>query len=155
MGFYCTVYMDVLTDVSIFTVRRVHPRWVSTFCGCPSGKQVSSCLKWLSPSKGYCLCGCPSYMSVMSVLHACPCFIRIYVRKVVHNVSISDKLKRSIFISMWGLLSWVIFSIHGWRFYMIARSENVHFHMAVPLEAVPFIKLFLFLFFVHSSRSFG
>ena len=103
MGFYCTVYMDVLTDVSIFTVRRVHPRWVSTFCGCPSGKQVSSCLKWLSPSKGYCLCGCPSYMSVMSVLHACPCFIRIYVRKVVHDVSISDKLRdRSLFMGMTG-----------------------------------------------------
>lgn len=143
--------MDVLTDVSIFTVRRVHPRWVSTFCGCPSGKQVSSCLKWLSPSKGYCLCGCPSYMSVMSVLHACPCFIRIYVRKVVRNVSISDKLKRSVFISMWGLLSWVIVNIHGWRFYMIACSENVHLYMAVSLEAVPFIKLFFFFIFLFTA----
>ena len=116
---------------------------------CPVDKGI--CLKWLSPSKGYSLCGCPSYMSIMSVLYVCPCFIRIYVRKVVHNVSISDKLKRSVFISVWVLLSWVIFNIHGWRFYMMACSENVHLYMAVPLEAVPFIKLFLFFIFLFTA----
>lgn len=121
---------------------------------CPVDKGI--CLKWLSPSKGYSLCGCPSYMSVMSVLHACPCFIRTYVRKVVHNVSISDKLKRSVFISMWGLLSWVIVNIHGWRFYMIACSENVHLLHGCTLGGSSFYQaFFLFYFFVHSSRSFG
>ena len=34
---------------------------------------------------------------------------------------------------------------------MIACSENVHFYMAVPLEAVPFIKLFLFLIFLFTA----
>ena len=34
---------------------------------------------------------------------------------------------------------------------MIACSENVHLYMAVPLETVPFIKLFLFLFFLFTA----
>ena len=34
---------------------------------------------------------------------------------------------------------------------MIACSENVHFHMAVPLEAVPFIKLFFFFLFLFTA----
>lgn len=72
----------------------VHLPWLSILNKCPVDKGIKA-LNGCLPQKCIPLCGYPLYMSMISMVPSCSCFITVDNTKVEHNVSISDKLKRN------------------------------------------------------------